>query len=201
MRRRRRRRASSSAEARRRVNGGDRRQLAVALVEGDELVERDAAETVAVGAHERPRRDAPCSASRRPPVIASRPVSTACTRQSGGSPPTISTFPGLQGDDEVLRMEAIIGEILLDDLAAVAAGDGEIVEAEGGIVAHHVPQDRPLADLDHRLGLVRSFFRYAGAVPAGQNYDLHQAPARPSHFARLHTLCQISVKRSGKTHT
>src|SRR6476469_9511957 len=95
-------------------------------------------------------------------------------------------------------MKAIIGEILLDDLAAVAAGDREIGETERGIVAHHVPQDRPLADLDHRLGLVRSFFRYAGAVPAGQNYDLHQAPARRAISLGFTPYAKFPSKEAGK---
>src|SRR5947208_8584088 len=66
-------------------------------------------------------------------------------------------------------------------------------------MAHPVPQDPPLADLDQPLGLFRSLFRDAGAIAARQNYDLHRAPAAAEPFAQARTLCQFPAKRSEKT--
>jgi hypothetical protein len=40
----------------------------------------------------------------------------------------------------------------LDELALVARGQQEPRQALGGVDAHHVPDDRPAADLDERLG-------------------------------------------------
>ena len=52
-----------------------------------------------------------------------------------------------------LANEQIVGHVSLDVLALVAERDHELVEAEVAVVHHDVPQDRPAADLDHRLGL------------------------------------------------
>src|SRR3954453_11405656 len=96
-------------------------------------------------------------------------------------------------------METIIGEILLDDLTTVAAGDSEIAEPKRSIMAHDGPQDRPLADLDHRLRLVRSLFRNAGAIATRQNYDLHPAPAATEPLPLgLVPYAKFAAKEAGK---
>ena len=76
------------AEAGRRPHRGDRRDPPVLTVEGDELVEVDVGDAVAVGEHERSAPE-PAASSRltRPPVIVSGPVSTRWTVQSSQSAP------------------------------------------------------------------------------------------------------------------
>jgi hypothetical protein len=58
-----------------------------------------------------------------------------------------------QVEGHVGHVEEVVGEVLLDDVALVAEADHEVVEAVVAVDLHDVPQDRPLADLDHRLGL------------------------------------------------
>jgi hypothetical protein len=73
----------------------------------------------------------------------------------------------------VRHVEEVIGEIFLDDVAFVPAADHEIVDAVVCVDLHDVPQDRPPADLDHRLGAHGGFFTEARAEAAGKNHCFH----------------------------
>ncbi|OIQ67064.1 hypothetical protein GALL_513630 [mine drainage metagenome] len=75
-----------------------------------------------------------------------------------------------QIDREVGIVETIVGEVLLDHVAAVTQADDELVEPVMGEQLHDVPQDGPPADLDHRLGLQVAFLGDAGSKPTRQ-YD------------------------------
>ena len=50
-------------------------------------------------------------------------------------------------------MEEVIGKKLLHHILLISQADDEFMESILGIVLHNVPQNRPLANLDHGLGL------------------------------------------------
>ena len=70
-------------------------------------------------------------------------------------------------------MQEVIGEILLDHIALVAAADDEFVDAMGGLDLQDVPQDWPAADLDHGLGFEMGFLGDPSAEAAGKNHCFH----------------------------
>ena len=77
--------------------------------------------------------------------------------------------------DEVVEQGAIVRkEVLLDDLALVTETENELVVAPHRVVAHDVPQDRPAADLDHRLRNALGLLTHADAVPPTEDHDLHE---------------------------
>ena len=74
---------------------------------------------------------------------------------------------------DVGHMQEVVGEILLDDIALIAAADHEVVDAVRGVDLQDVPQDRTAADLDHRLGAQAGFLGKPRAESAGQDDCLH----------------------------
>jgi hypothetical protein len=76
---------------------------------------------------------------------------------------------------QVAAEVVIVEEIVLDDLALVAQCDAEFVEPVARVVLEDVPEDRPAADLHHRLGLGLGFLGQPGAEATGQDHGLHQA--------------------------
>ena len=76
-------------------------------------------------------------------------------------------------DREVALVRQVVREVLLDHVALVAAGDDEVADAEGRVVAHDVPEDGPAADRDHRLRNGVRLLRQPGAAASGENDDLH----------------------------
>ena len=82
----------------------------------------------------------------------------------------------VEGDVEgdVRHVEEVVGEILLDQIALVAAADHELVHAMGGIELHDMPEDRPAADLDHRLRLEVRFLRDPRSQAASENDCFHR---------------------------
>jgi len=64
-------------------------------------------------------------------------------------------------------------EVLLDTLAEVPEAENELAEAVVGVAAHHVPEDRPPADLNE--GLRESGFAPRQSQPASptQDHDFH----------------------------
>ena len=73
-------------------------------------------------------------------------------------------------------MRVVVEEVSLDDVAAVAERTDEVTEAVVGVDLHDVPEHRPVADLDHRLGPVLGLFAHARAQPAAQQHDAGGAP-------------------------
>ena len=90
----------------------------------------------------------------RPPVIVSAPVSASVTRKSCSSWMPCCWIVALasQGDGEIVVHRLVVEEVLLDHVAAIAEAEHELAEAVVGVVLHDVPEDRPPAHLDHRLG-------------------------------------------------
>ena len=72
-----------------------------------------------------------------------------------------AVFAHIKGD--VGHVQKVVGEVLFDDVALVATADDKVVDAVVGIGLEDVPKDGLAADLDHRLGPGRGFFRDSGA--------------------------------------
>src|SRR5687768_16586938 len=85
---------------------------------------------------------------------------------------------------EVLRHGPVVEEVLADHLAAVAETDHEVAKAAEREVAHHVPENRLSADLDHRLGLVLGLFSKPRSLAAAEDDD---RAAVSSHGGRILT--------------
>src|SRR5262249_61281958 len=62
--------------------------------------------------------------------------------------------PAAQLDAEAARQVLVVEEVRLDQVALVAERQNELTEAEVPVKLHDVPEDRPTADLHHRLRLV-----------------------------------------------
>ena len=82
-------------------------------------------------------------------------------------------------EGHVGHVEEVVGEVLLDDVALVAEADHEVAEPVVAVDLHDVPEDRPLADLHHGLGPGGGLLREPRAESAGEDDDLHDAPASP----------------------
>src|SRR6185503_5468879 len=54
-----------------------------------------------------------------------------------------------------------------------AEAEDEVLVPEVGVVLHQVPEDRPVADLDHRLGDLAGVLTQARAQPAAEQDHLH----------------------------
>ncbi|WP_170808501.1 hypothetical protein, partial [Salmonella enterica] len=78
------------------------------------------------------------------------------TGLDAGNPPwlgvTTMNHSALIGEivSDIRVMEVIVGKVVFDRVALVAAADDEVVNPVGRIDLHDVPQDRPIADFDHR---------------------------------------------------
>src|SRR6185437_8243408 len=94
--------------------------------------------------------------------------------------------------------QKVIHEILFDHVALVTKADDEILDAMVTVDFHDVPDDRPAADLDHRLGPQRAFFRDAAAEPAGED-DAFQGRISPALTIMRLLPCRPRRPRSGAT--
>src|SRR5712692_142242 len=73
---------------------------------------------------------------------------------------------------EVVRYQfTVIYKVVFDDIGTISEAENEILVPEMGIVLHHVPQNRPVANVDHRLG---------GSFP--RLSDPHTEPAAEKHY-------------------
>src|SRR5690606_19940946 len=73
----------------------------------------------------------------------------------------------------------VVQEVLLDVVPAVAEAEDEVLVPVVRVVAHHVPQQRPRPDRDHRLRRVGTPVPHAHPVAATEENDLHpMAPFR-----------------------
>src|SRR6185503_8266824 len=80
-----------------------------------------------------------------------------------------------RAQNEVAReLLAIVEEVLADQVAAVAETQDEFRMAEVRVIAHEVPQDRPMADIDQRLwNGVRVLPEPSAEAPA-EKHDFHE---------------------------
>ena len=99
--------------------------------------------------------------------------------------------PAAREDEVVARGLLVVQEVVLDELPAVAEAEDELRVPEVGVVAHDVPQNRPVADPDHRLRDALRLLPHAHAEPAAEDHDLHRAavssPIQFSHSPSILT--------------
>src|SRR5205823_346410 len=156
------------SESRKRLNAGQRNQFVVALVKRDRARNIDIGNAVTVSHTE-------------------GLIAIQILRDPLQAPPRAGRVAGIhQRDAPWLRdglmhrhlvvvhvkchigsMQEVVGEILLDDIALVAAADDEVIDAVLRIDLQDVPKNGPAANLDNRL------FRKARAEPARENYGFH----------------------------
>lgn len=74
---------------------------------------------------------------------------------------------------DVRRVQEIIGEIFLDEIALVPAANYEIIDPMRGVNLHDMPQDRHATNLDHRLGFDDCLFTKTGSQATRKYYRLH----------------------------
>src|SRR5437762_11655093 len=77
----------------------------------------------------------------------------------------------IEGD--VGHVKEIIGEVFLDDVTLISAADHKFVDPVVGKDLHDVPQNRPAADLNHRLWFQMGLFGYSGPHSTIMNNCLH----------------------------
>ena len=70
-------------------------------------------------------------------------------------------------------MQEVVGEVLFDDVAFIAAADDKVVDAVGGVELPDVPEDWFAPNFDHRLWLEVRLFGDAGAEAAGEDNCFH----------------------------
>ena len=78
-----------------------------------------------------------------------------------------------QVEGDVARVQVVVGEVLLDQVALVAEADHELLDPMGGVDLHDVPEHRLAADLDHWLGTHSGLLAESRAETAGQDHGLH----------------------------
>jgi hypothetical protein len=74
-------------------------------------------------------------------------------------------------------MQVVAREEVLDDVAAVAQTEHEVIETRRRVALHDVPEDRPASDLDHRLRSDGRLLAETGAMAACEDDDLHDVPS------------------------
>jgi len=77
-------------------------------------------------------------------------------------------------EGDVGGVQEVVGEVLLDDVALIAAADDEVVDAVTGVNLEDVPEDGQAPDFNHRFGPQRSFLADSGAETACKNNCLHR---------------------------
>ena len=75
----------------------------------------------------------------------------------------------LHTDDLETRRPVAACDELLDHLALVADAQHEPVDTLAGVDLDYMPEDRPAADLDKRLGYLPRVFLETGAAPAAED--------------------------------
>jgi hypothetical protein len=74
----------------------------------------------------------------------------------------------------------VIQKIVLDDIALITTANNKVVEAMMRVQLHNVPDNRPAADFDQRLGNYGCLFAQPGSMAAGKNDNLHgKLPVQP----------------------
>ncbi|SCM79274.1 hypothetical protein KL86PLE_90320 [uncultured Pleomorphomonas sp.] len=80
-------------------------------------------------------------------------------------------------EGDIRHVKEVIREIFLDQIALVAAADHEFIDAILPVELHDVPENRPAADLDHRLGAQMRFLADPRAQSARKNDRFHYVAA------------------------
>ena len=102
------------------------------------------------------------------------PVSTNVMRQSVDVAAVEVDSSAALGQREVVRHRlVVVEEVLADHVAAVAEGEHEILVPEVRVVAHEVPEDRPVADVHERLRNGVRVLAQSRAEAAAEQHDFH----------------------------
>src|SRR5215471_517804 len=80
----------------------------------------------------------------------------------------------VQKDKVVGNEFAVIDEIILDSVRAIAQAQDEILVTKMSVVLHHVPQDRPVTDMNDGLGGALARFLDSHADTATEKDDFHR---------------------------
>src|SRR5437879_13411502 len=83
-------------------------------------------------------------------------------------PPRSTLFPYT-----TLFRSVVIPEIVLDDVGAVAQAQDEVLVPEVGVVLHHVPENRAIADRHHWLRDVLVVVPKSHPQATAEQHDLH----------------------------
>src|SRR5262245_43168909 len=89
-------------------------------------------------------------------------------------------FSGYHLHREATHQVCIVDEESFDGLALVSQRDNELGKPVRAVVLQDVPQDRPTADLDHRLWTGFGFLGKPGPESTGQYHRSHDAPRTAS---------------------
>ena len=106
----------------------------------------------------------------------------------GDAPVALGIAEGLdrvaEARDHAVRidMRPVVQEELLDDVRLVAEAEHEIAVAVLAVVMHQVPEDRLVADRDHRLRDVLRIIANSGAETAAEQNCFHGLDAVPHHL-------------------
>ena len=92
----------------------------------------------------------------------------------------------------------VVEEVLLDALALVAEAEDEVVVAPRRVVLHDVPEDRPVADRDHRLRDPLRLLAHPHAETAAEDDDLHRYAT--SRAIRSPTQAQLAIRTDAPSH-
>ncbi len=99
-------------------------------------------------------------------------------------------------DDEVVGVHLLVVQEVAGDVPrAIAHREDELGVAEVRVVAHDVPDERPVTDHRHGLGHVVDAVAHAHAVAAAEEHDLHRAAPGPS-VAPGSTTCSDGIAKT-----
>jgi hypothetical protein len=156
-------------------------QLPGSLERPDEVRQVDVGQAVAVGRHEHlvvaevGLNELQALTDRRPhPRVGERdpPLAAVAVQDLDLGVCSVSV------EDEIVEQRlVVVQEVLLDHVALVAQAENELVVPPGGVVAHDVPEDRPVADGDHRLRDALRLLAHAHAEAATEDHHLHVSRA------------------------
>ncbi len=163
------------AETARRPNRRDCRQLALLAMELLKRPKVHVRDAVAVRDHEFVALD-----------VLARPVDSAAglrrkTRLREENAPFLLSMERLEVfdatvtdvDADVAVHRAVVEEVVADHVALVAETEDEIHDPEMCVELHDVPEDRPAADLDHRLWPHLRLLSETRSESAAQDHRLH----------------------------
>ena len=85
----------------------------------------------------------------------------------------LDRFRFAESEGEVRPGKMMVEKPAFDGPAFVTQANDEVCEAVVGVGLHDVPENRPVANRDHRLGNVVGDVSNARPHTATQNYDLH----------------------------
>jgi hypothetical protein len=153
-------------------------------VEGDQLADIDVADAVAVGEAERLVADMLADAAQAPAGLRVGARIDQRHRPRLGAVLVHLHLVRAQVEGDVRHVHEVVGEVLLDHIAAVAETDHEVVETVVRIDLHDVPEDGHPPQLHHRLRPHRRLFAEPAPESAGKDHHFHHSSFVPITSSR-----------------